>query len=486
MSRELGSLHESQRLGTQIGDILRPTTWSHAVKLYASIPAAIPVAGATDLLLELSRSSGNENGSPVTLIDLWGLPDCSEITIEDKDVVIGCGVTHNQIIDAQNLDSALDILRSACIEIGSPQLRNRATVVGNIVTASPANDTISALVALDASVLIESVDAQRRVPIREFFTGFRKTTLMNSELVRSITIPRWNRNTVGTWFKVGNRTAQAISVLHAGVVIEFDGQSPLVTRADIALGSVSETVNVSALLSEYLVGRELNAETAAAAARIAADDIEPIDDIRATADYRTSVTGAALQRALVGLSNFSVSESRTAPLLGWIASRPDPPQPSLSPTSNISCTVNESIVTAPIAHHATLLEWLRANASTGTKEGCAEGECGACTIKLNGAAVTSCLVPTAQADGSSLVTIEGLATGSALHPVQQKFLDKFAVQCGFCTPGFLVAASALLAENDSPSKEDIEAGLSGNLCRCTGYYSIVESLSSLSAKTELS
>ena len=86
MSRELGSLHESQRLGTQIGDILRPTTWSHAVELYASIPAAIPVAGATDLLLELSRSSGNENGSPVTLIDLWGLPDCSEITIEDKDL----------------------------------------------------------------------------------------------------------------------------------------------------------------------------------------------------------------------------------------------------------------------------------------------------------------------------------------------------------------------------------------------------------------
>lgn len=478
MSSEPGRLHESQQLGTHIGEILRPTTWSEAVELYEASPNALPVAGATDLLLDLSRTPDAE-GSGATLLDLWGLPDCSQITISDDDVVVGCGVTHNQIIGSPNLDSALDVLRMACLEIGSPQLRNRATVVGNIVTASPANDTISALVALNASVLIESVGGEREVPIRKFFTGFRQTVLAQSELVRSIRIPRWNPQTVGTWFKIGNRTAQAISVVHAGVVLEFDEATSLITKADVAIGSVSETISVSKSLSEYLVGKDLDAEASAAAARIVASEISPIDDIRATAAYRTSVTETAIRRALIDLSEFSISQSRVVPLLGWVANRPTPPQLNLSPTTEVACTVNGSSVAAQIADNSTLLEWLRTNASTGTKEGCAEGECGACTVMLNGAAVTSCLVPTAQADGSSVVTVEGLAEGSGLHPVQQGFLDEFAVQCGFCTPGFLVAAAALCHENESPSADEIRAGLSGNLCRCTGYYSIVEALSGL-------
>ena len=478
MSSEPGRLHESQQLGTHIGEILRPTTWSEAVELYEASPNALPVAGATDLLLDLSRTPDAE-GSGATLLDLWGLPDCSQITISDDDVVVGCGVTHNQIIGSPNLDSALDVLRMACLEIGSPQLRNRATVVGNIVTASPANDTISALVALNASVLIESVGGEREVPIRKFFTGFRQTILAQSELVRSIRIPRWNPQTVGTWFKIGNRTAQAISVVHAGIVLEFDEATSLITKADVAIGSVSETISVSKSLSEYLVGKDLDAEASAAAARIVASEISPIDDIRATAAYRTSVTETAIRRALIDLSEFSISQSRVVPLLGWVANRPTPPQLNLSPTTEVACTVNGSSVAAQIADNSTLLEWLRTNASTGTKEGCAEGECGACTVMLNGAAVTSCLVPTAQADGSSVVTVEGLAEGSGLHPVQQGFLDEFAVQCGFCTPGFLVAAAALCHENESPSADEIRAGLSGNLCRCTGYYSIVEALSGL-------
>lgn len=485
MSTDIGVLHESQQLGTQVREILRPTTWSEALKLYEASPNALPVAGATDLLLDLSRTA-NTGGSGVTLLDLWGLQDCSQITVSDNDVVVGCGVTHNQIISSPNLDSALDILRMACLEIGSPQLRNRATVVGNIVTASPANDTISALVALNASVLMESVQGKREIPISEFFAGFRQTVLAQSELVRSIRIPRWNPHTVGTWFKVGNRNAQAISVVHAGIVLEFDDATSLITRADVAIGSVSETISLSKSLREYLVGRELNAETSAAAAHVVASEISPIDDIRATAVYRTAVTETAVRRAFLSLSEFSTPQSEVAPLLGWVANRPTPPQPNLVTTTEVACTVNGSGVAAQIANNATLLEWLRANASTGTKEGCAEGECGACTVLLNGAAVTSCLVPTAQADGSSVVTVEGLADASGLHPVQQRFLDEFAVQCGFCTPGFLVAAAALCDENNSPSADEIRVGLSGNLCRCTGYYSIIEALSGSSTSRDSS
>jgi len=113
---------------------------------------------------------------------------------------------------------------------------------------------------------------------------------------------------------------------------------------------------------------------------------------------------------------------------------------------------------------------------TGTKEGCAVGECGACTVLLNGKAVNSCLVPAGQVQGCEVMTIEGLATDGKLHPLQQSFLDHGAVQCGFCTPGMLLSAYALLQVNASPSVEEIKEALAGNLCRCTGYKQIIDAV----------
>jgi carbon-monoxide dehydrogenase small subunit len=112
----------------------------------------------------------------------------------------------------------------------------------------------------------------------------------------------------------------------------------------------------------------------------------------------------------------------------------------------------------------------------GTKEGCGEGECGACTVLLDGRAVNSCLVLAPQADGKEVVTVEGLARGATLHPIQQAFVDEGGVQCGFCTPGFLMATHALLLRNPDPTDEQIRSALEGNLCRCTGYAKIVQAV----------
>jgi carbon-monoxide dehydrogenase small subunit len=115
---------------------------------------------------------------------------------------------------------------------------------------------------------------------------------------------------------------------------------------------------------------------------------------------------------------------------------------------------------------------------TGTKKGCEAGECGACTVIMNGRAVLSCLIPALRADGAEIITIEGLAEEGRLHPLQQAFLEGGAVQCGYCTPGMLLAAKALLDENPEPSVEEVKRAISGNLCRCTGYTKIIRAIQS--------
>jgi carbon-monoxide dehydrogenase small subunit len=113
---------------------------------------------------------------------------------------------------------------------------------------------------------------------------------------------------------------------------------------------------------------------------------------------------------------------------------------------------------------------------TGTKKGCEEGECGACTVILDGKAVVSCLIPALKADGAEIWTVEGMAKGDELHPLQQAFWEEGAVQCGYCTPGMLMSAKAFLDENSRPGMEEIKEALSGNLCRCTGYATIIRGI----------
>jgi len=143
----------------------------------------------------------------------------------------------------------------------------------------------------------------------------------------------------------------------------------------------------------------------------------------------------------------------------------------------IRFTVNGRQVERETDAQTRLLDLLREDlALTGTKEGCGEGECGACTVLVDGRAINSCLVLAPQVNGKSVLTIEGLADGETLHPIQQAFVDKGGVQCGFCTPGFIMSTVALLHENPDPTDEEILTALEGNLCRCTGYTKIVEAV----------
>ena len=147
---------------------------------------------------------------------------------------------------------------------------------------------------------------------------------------------------------------------------------------------------------------------------------------------------------------------------------------------NIQLTVNGDLHTIEIEPAETLLHVLREKLGlTGTKEGCGEGDCGACTILVDGKSVNSCIYPAIQADGCEILTVEGVEKSPKLSAIQKAYVDHGAVQCGFCSPGMIMATCALLDENPNPTEAEIRRGLSGNLCRCTGYQAMVDAVKSL-------
>jgi len=148
----------------------------------------------------------------------------------------------------------------------------------------------------------------------------------------------------------------------------------------------------------------------------------------------------------------------------------------------ISLTVNDRPVEVAVEPNTTLVDLLRCQLGlTGTKKGCDMGDCGACTVILDGRAVNSCLVLAVQADGCSVQTIEGLETDAGMHPLQQAFVEKGAVQCGFCSPGMILSAKTLLDRQPHPSEAEIRRSVAGNLCRCTGYQKIIEAIQAASS-----
>jgi len=480
-------LHEAQRRADPITSYVAPESLQDALDVLDMHGASARViAGGTDLLLELSR--GARTGIH-TLVDLSVLTGLDSITEHEGRIKLGPLVTHADVVASPLITKTGLPLAQACLEVGGPQLRNRATVVGNIVTASPANDTISALYALGAEVTVTSAAAgSRTIAITDFFTGFRNIALDPSELVTEISFEALSELRRGVFVKLGLRRAQAISVVHAAVVVNenLDGT---VKDLVVALGSVGPTIELVDTATAVAAGRRLSeaADDVAAAARAA---ISPIDDLRATAEYRSAATEVVVARALRALADRTeaatwperpprlAKATRCATNGEAATSTRDRTRREITDSSTVTAVVNGVERCAVNAAGRTVLDWLRADLQlTGTKEGCAEGECGACTVHLDGQAVLSCLVPAARADGAEITTVEGVASPDGqLHPVQQALADCGGVQCGFCTPGFVMSATMLAAEDSDLSRKQLVHGLSGNLCRCTGYYSIIDAL----------
>jgi len=449
----------------------RPTSLAAALAELAGAPAGTRlVAGGTDVMVELGRGTKPATG----LIDLTALePELRFITDDGDRLTLGALTTHNDVLASEPLRREALPLVQACAEVGAPQIRARGTVAGNLVTASPANDTITALVALDAEIELASARGLRRLGIAEFCTGFRATALQPGEIVRSIAVRKLGAARRGIFIKLGLRRAQAIAVINVAVVVTFDGAR--VAEARIALGCVGPTIVRAPEAEAALVGSTLERADRLRAAELAAAAIAPIDDVRATAGYRRTTIAALVERALDRLADGT--EARDLPVRPVLL---ETPQHAATPppfAGTVETTINGRPYELADVAHLSLLDALRDAAGlTGAKEGCAEGECGACTVWLDGRAVMSCLVPAPQAHGAAITTIEGLARGGELHPVQQAFVDHGAVQCGFCIPGMIMAGAKLVDEHETPSIDEIRSAISGNICRCTGYAKILTAI----------
>jgi len=434
------------------------------------------IAGGTDLILELER--GIRKGIE-TMVDVTRVPNLDQITIDEDDVIhLGPLVTHNHCVDSELIRERAYPLARAAWEVGAPQIRNRGTIAGNLITASPANDTITPLVALGASVTLQSINGTRTIALNDFYTGVRKTVMGPDEMLVDISFPAMKSTQRGTFIKLALRRAQAISIINLVIILDFNTDT--VQTASITLGAVAPTIIHANEAETYLAGKQLAEDVIEEAARLTMNVSRPIDDIRGSAAYRREMIRVCTMRGLRSLREGQEQAGlpKDAVLLWGEQITESINQTGYdSPSNAIKTTINGKKYSFTSGQDKTLLRLLREEGELiGTKEGCAEGECGACTVFLDGKAVMACLVPAPRAHGAEIVTIEGLANKGGLHPVQNAFIEHGAVQCGYCTPGFIMSAAKLMEEKEHPTMNEIEQAITGNLCRCTGYYKILQAI----------
>jgi xanthine dehydrogenase iron-sulfur cluster and FAD-binding subunit A len=452
-------------------------TIEEAISLLANqeSPSRI-VAGATDLMLEIERG---QKPHDMTLIDISRISGLDQIHLDDNgNIHLGPMVTHNHCVASKLLRECALPLVQASWEVGSPQIRNRGTIAGNLITASPANDTITPLVALGAKVVLKSSNGERTIPLKDFYTGVRKTQMRPNEMLVDIFFQSMLPTQKGIYVKYALRQAQAISVINLAIIMDFQGN--FIKSATIALGAVAPTIIHADVAEDFLPGKQLDTEIIDLVGKMIAVAAQPIDDIRGSAKFRRKMVEVIATRALRSLlEDTHANNLPQDPVLLRSKDLSD----SIQCTENfesdtpISTTINQKTYTFRTGQTKSLLRLLREEGLlTGVKEGCAEGECGACTIFLDGQAVMSCMVPAPRADGAIIVTIEGISEEGELHPIQSAFIDKGAVQCGYCTPGLIMSTVMLLDEKPNPTRNQIQQAIMGNLCRCTGYYKILEAV----------
>ncbi|HWR29021.1 MAG TPA: xanthine dehydrogenase family protein subunit M [Negativicutes bacterium] len=272
-------------------DVLFPRTLEELQKLRAETPGGLVMEGGTDLLVKI-RKTGQK---PTAIFCIERIAELQRLDVLDDEIVIGAAVTLQQLLECDTIKTELTALFEALSVLASPPVRHSATLVGNVCTASPAGDTLPPLYVFAAEVEISNTSGRRRQSIAEFITGPGKTTLQPDEIVTAVRVPRPVDGTHSVYYKVGKRKAMAIAVASMAARFEF-GEAGAIKTIKMAWGSVGPTVVGAIGVEAYLAGGSLSVDCLREAGRLASAAVCPIDDVRASADYRRQVTGNLLLR----------------------------------------------------------------------------------------------------------------------------------------------------------------------------------------------
>ena len=423
----------------------RPATVEEAIALLSEHDGARALAGGQTLVNVMKARAA----SPDVLVDLADLDELRTISFsaDQSSLEIGAMVTNTQLIASSEVEVARPILAEVAATIADVQIRNRGTIGGNVCVNDPTNHYPPLLVALGASFTIQSTAGERTVSAEEFFLGVYLTAVGEGELLTKISVPT---RKPGTGDGDGRRHARSARHLHRQ------------RRGD--RGAERRRGSRSAASRRCPCGRRRWRSSLAAG------------------DY----SEAAVRAAAHGLGATHRPTVRRPcrcrlppPPRRGVGRQGSPPGGreskgvSVSTTSTsrrISVEINGTTYERDVPASLLLVHFLRDDLDlTGTHIGCDTGSCGACTVQLGSDAIKSCCMLAVQADGASITTVEGLAGDDGeLTPLQQSFRDHHGLQCGYCTPGMLMSATALLEQNPRPTEHEVKVALQGNICRCTG------------------
>ncbi|HIJ36450.1 MAG TPA: 2Fe-2S iron-sulfur cluster binding domain-containing protein [Deltaproteobacteria bacterium] len=465
----------------------QPQTLAEAHGIMARLKGrAKYIAGGTDLMIRVKHRIIE----PEALISLRGVEELRGFEYKGS-LRFGSMTLFRELERNALIAERFQALAGAVSVLANPQVRNVATVGGNLCNAAPSADCAPPLMVMDAILTLEGTGGVRQAPVADFFTGPGKSCLEPDEILSFITIPEMEPHTGMAFFKIG-RVSQDIAVVNAAALVVMEGKT--CRKARIAVGAVAPTPLRIARAEEFLEGKKLTSETLEEMAGIVESEVRPITDVRSTETYRRTVSGVLVKRAVTqALKNLGSqgngSEAKSGSVVSTVGHGStqdrvaglellDACAIGTPLRKDVHFILNGHHVFGEVKSHQILLDVLRDTFGfKGAKLGCGQGECGACTVLVDGNPVDSCLYPAFEVSGKTVTTIEGLmGEGNKMHPLQEAFIQHGGIQCGFCTPGMILSSKALLDENPNPDEAAIRRGISGNLCRCTGYVQIVESI----------
>ncbi|WP_446752853.1 FAD binding domain-containing protein [Vulcanisaeta sp. JCM 16161] len=406
------------------------------------------------------------------LIDILGINDLRYVKVEGDYLRIGALVTHNDIAMNRLINDNAKILSESAWHIADIQVRNLGTIGGSLAHADPAANYYPALIALDAEVVIRGAGAERVVRVSDLYKGPYITDLKPNELITEVRVPLKGFRGVYEFFRRGGASFPSVIV-----AVTYQEREGVITDSRIAIGAVyPEPVLVSGHLNGLGV-KEVGAKVSDIVNSIFSSiDAKPLEDTHAPGDYKVRVARNLLTKALTEIASGSVQYIKAPVKDELIRWEFRDGVEYVGDLVRVRVNVNGQWIEDLVEPRLLLLDFLRRHGFREVRRGCDEGKCGACTVLVDGKAVKSCMVPVVRVSGHSVTTIRGLSKGMELHPIQRAFLEEYAMQCGFCTHGFMMVTQDYLTNIDPTANDDLLKLSIKNICRCTGYINIIKAI----------